>query len=203
MPILLAIVVFVHVLALHEVGSNNPEGIDVKEHIDENGVPLDTVPFFPYDVVKDLYAIGIFLTIFCFVLFFFPDGGGYLIEYINYELANNLKTPEHIVPAWYYTPYYAMLRAITFPIGPLTAKFLGFVVMVSAMVIFALLPWLDKSPVKSIRYKGMFSKAFLYLFVVSFIILGYLGSVTPNPMRTLLAQIFTMVYFAYFLLIKF
>ena len=203
LPILLAIVVFVHILALHEVGSNNPEGIDVKQHIDENGVPLDTVPFFPYDVVKDLYAIGIFLTIFCFVLFFFPDGGGYLIEYINYELANNLKTPEHIVPAWYYTTYYAMLRAITFPIGPLTAKFLGFVVMVSAMVIFALLPWLDKSPVKSIRYKGMFSKAFLYLFVVSFIILGYLGSVTPNPMRTLLAQIFTMVYFAYFLLMPF
>ena len=203
LPILLAIVVFVHILALHEVGSNNPEGIDVKQHIDENGVPLDTVPFFPYDVVKDLYAIGIFLTLFCFVLFFFPDGGGYLIEYINYELANNLKTPEHIVPAWYYTPYYAMLRAITFPIGPLTAKFLGFVVMVSAMVIFALLPWLDKSPVKSIRYKGIFSKAFLYLFVVSFIILGYLGSVTPNPMRTLLAQIFTMVYFAYFLLMPF
>ena len=203
LPILLAIVVFVHILALHEVGSNNPEGIDVKQHIDENGVPLDTVPFFPYDVVKDLYAIGIFLTIFCFVLFFFPDGGGYLIEYINYELANNLKTPEHIVPAWYYTTYYAMLRAITFPIGPLTAKFLGFVVMVSAMVIFALLPWLDKSPVKSIRYKGIFSKAFLYFFVVSFIILGYLGSVTPNPMRTLLAQIFTMVYFAYFLLMPF
>ena len=203
LPILLAIVVFVHILALHEVGSNNPEGIDVKQHIDENGVPLDTVPFFPYDVVKDLYAIGIFLTLFCFVLFFFPDGGGYLIEYVNYELANNLKTPEHIVPAWYYTPYYAMLRAITFPIGPLTAKFLGFVVMVSAMVIFALLPWLDKSPVKSIRYKGIFSKAFLYLFVVSFIVLGYLGSVTPNPMRTLLAQIFTMVYFAYFLLMPF
>ena len=203
LPILLAIVVFVHILALHEVGSNNPEGIDVKQHIDENGVPLDTVPFFPYDVVKDLYAIGIFLTLFCFVLFFFPDGGGYLIEYINYELANNLKTPEHIVPAWYYTTYYAMLRAITFPIGPLTAKFLGFVVMVSAMVIFALLPWLDKSPVKSIRYKGIFSKAFLYLFVVSFIVLGYLGSVTPNPMRTLLAQIFTMVYFAYFLLMPF
>ncbi len=203
LPILLAIVVFVHILALHEVGSNNPEGIDVKQHIDENGVPLDTVPFFPYDVVKDLYAIGIFLILFCFVLFFFPDGGGYLIEYINYELANNLKTPEHIVPAWYYTPYYAMLRAITFPIGPLTAKFLGFIVMVSAMVIFALLPWLDKSPVKSIRYKGIFSKAFLYLFVVSFIVLGYLGSVTPNPMRTLLAQIFTMVYFAYFLLMPF
>ena len=203
LPTLLAVVVFVHILALHEVGSNNPEGIDVKKKVDSDGVPLDTVPFFPYDVVKDLYAIGIFLIIFCSVLFFFPDGGGYLIEYINYEPANNLKTPEHIVPAWYYTPYYAMLRAITFPIGPLTAKFLGFVVMAAAMVIFALLPWLDKSPVKSIRYKGIYSKVFLFLFVVSFIVLGYLGSVAPNPTRTFLAQIFTIIYFAYFLLMPF
>ena len=203
LPTLLAVVVFVHILALHEVGSNNPEGIDVKKKVDSDGVPLDTVPFFPYDVVKDLYAIGIFLIIFCSVLFFFPDGGGYLIEYINYEPANNLKTPDHIVPAWYYTPYYAMLRAITFPIGPLTAKFLGFVVMVAAMVIFALLPWLDKSPVKSIRYKGIYSKVFLFLFVVSFIVLGYLGSVAPNPTRTFLAQIFTIIYFAYFLLMPF
>ena len=203
LPTLLAVVVFVHILALHEVGSNNPEGIDVKKKVDSDGVPLDTVPFFPYDVVKDLYAIGIFLIIFCSVLFFFPDGGGYLIEYINYEPANNLKTPDHIVPAWYYTPYYAMLRAITFPIGPLTAKFLGFVVMAAAMVIFALLPWLDKSPVKSIRYKGIYSKVFLFLFVVSFIVLGYLGSVAPNPTRTFLAQIFTIIYFSYFLLMPF
>ncbi len=203
LPTLLAVVVFVHILALHEVGSNNPEGIDVKKKVDSDGVPLDTVPFFPYDVVKDLYAIGIFLIIFCSVLFFFPDGGGYLIEYINYEPANNLKTPDHIVPAWYYTPYYAMLRAITFPIGPLTAKFLGFVVMAAAMVIFALLPWLDKSPVKSIRYKGIYSKVFLFLFVISFIVLGYLGSVAPNPTRTFLAQIFTIIYFAYFLLMPF
>ena len=203
LPTLLAVVVFVHILALHEVGSNNPEGIDVKKKVDSDGVPLDTVPFFPYDVVKDLYAIGIFLIIFCSVLFFFPDGGGYLIEYINYEPANNLKTPEHIVPAWYYTPYYAMLRTITFPIGPLTAKFLGFVVMAAAMVIFALLPWLDKSPVKSIRYKGIYSKVFLFLFVISFIVLGYLGSVAPNPTRTFLAQIFTIIYFAYFLLMPF
>ena len=203
LPTLLAVVVFVHILALHEVGSNNPEGIDVKKKVDSDGVPLDTVPFFPYDVVKDLYAIGIFLIIFCSVLFFFPDGGGYLIEYINYEPANNLKPPDHIVPAWYYTPYYAMLRAITFPIGPLTAKFLGFVVMAAAMVIFALLPWLDKSPVKSIRYKGIYSKVFLFLFVISFIVLGYLGSVAPNPTRTFLAQIFTIIYFAYFLLMPF
>ncbi len=199
-PTLLTVVIFVHVLALHEVGSNNPEGIDVKKHTDKDGVPLDTVPFFPYDVVKDLYAIGIFLILFCSVLFFLPDGGGYLIEYVNYEAANNLKTPEHIVPAWYYTPYYAMLRAITFPIGPLTAKFLGFIVMVLAMFIFALLPWLDRSPVKSIRYKGVFSKAFLFLFVISFFVLTSLGSVTPNPTRTFWAQIFTLLYFSYFLL---
>ena len=203
LPTLLTIVIFVHILALHEVGSNNPEGIDVKKKVDEDGVPLDTVPFFPYDVVKDLYAIGLFLILFCAVMFFFPDGGGYLIEYINYEPANNLTTPDHIVPAWYYTPYYAMLRAITFPIGPLTAKFLGFVVMVAAMVIFAILPWLDRSPVKSIRYKGVYSKVFLSLFVISFIALGYLGSVTPNPTRTHLAQFFTIIYFAYFIFMPF
>ena len=199
LPTLLAIVIVVHVLALHEVGSNNPDGIDIKKNVDKDGVPLDSVPFFPYDVVKDLYAIGIFLILFCSIIFFFPDGGGYVIEYINYEPADNLKTPEHIVPAWYYTPYYAMLRAITFSIGPLTAKFLGFVVMVAAMAIFAILPWLDKSPVKSIRYKGTYSKIFLFLFVVSFFLLAYLGSVTPNPLRTLLAQIFTVMYFSYFL----
>ena len=203
LPLALIAVVFVHIVALHEVGSNNPEGIDIKKHLDEDGVPLDSVPFFPYDVVKDLFAIGIFLIIFCFVIFFFPDGGGYLIEYINYEEANNLKTPEHIVPAWYYTPYYAMLRAITFPIGPLTAKFLGFVVMGGAMVIIAFVPWLDKSPVKSIRYKGVYSKVALFTLVVSFIVLGYLGMVTPNPLRTLMAQVFTALYFLYFILMPF
>jgi ubiquinol-cytochrome c reductase cytochrome b subunit len=203
LPLALIAVVFVHIVALHEVGSNNPEGIDIKKHLDEDGVPLDSVPFFPYDVVKDLFAIGIFLIIFCFIIFFFPDGGGYLIEYINYEEANNLKTPDHIVPAWYYTPYYAMLRAITFPIGPLTAKFLGFVVMGGAMVIIAFVPWLDKSPVKSIRYKGLFSKLALFILVLSFIVLGYLGMVTPNPLRTALAQVFTATYFLYFILMPF
>ena len=203
LPLALIAVVFVHIVALHEVGSNNPEGVDIKKHVDEDGVPLDSVPFFPYDVVKDLFAIGIFLIIFCFIIFFFPDGGGYLIEYINYEEANNLKTPEHIVPAWYYTPYYAMLRAITFPIGPLTAKFLGFVVMGGAMVIIAFVPWLDKSPVKSIRYKGLYSKVALFILVVSFIVLGYLGMVTPNPLRTLMAQVFTALYFLYFILMPF
>ena len=153
--------------------------------------------------MKDLVAIVFFLILFCIVIFFFPDGGGYVIEYVNYEPANNLKTPEHIVPAWYYTPFYAMLRAITFSIGPFTAKFLGLVVFGAAIVILALYPWLDKSPVKSIRYKGIYSKIGLAVFVISFFVLGYLGSVTSSPLRTLLAQIFTFTYFAYFLLMPF
>ena len=203
LPLLLIAVVFIHIIALHEVGSNNPEGVDVKKHLDEDGVPLDTVPFFPYDVTKDIFAVGIFLIVFCGIIFFFPDGGGYLIEYINYEPADNLKTPDHIVPAWYYTPFYAMLRAITFPIGPLTAKFIGFIVFAAAMVIIAIVPWLDKSPVKSIRYKGLYSKLALGGLVISFFVLGYLGMVPPNPLRTLLAQIFTALYFLYFLLMPF
>ncbi len=203
LPLALIAVVAVHILALHEVGSNNPEGIDIKKFKDEDGVPLDSVPFFPYDVLKDLVAIVFFLILFCIVIFFFPDGGGYVIEYVNYEPANNLKTPEHIVPAWYYTPFYAMLRAITFSIGPFTAKFLGLVVFGAAIVILALYPWLDKSPVKSIRYKGIYSKIGLAVFVISFFVLGYLGSVTSSPLRTLLTQIFTFTYFAYFLLMPF
>jgi ubiquinol-cytochrome c reductase cytochrome b subunit len=133
-------------------------------------------------------------------MFFYPDGGGYVIEYVNYEAANNLKTPDHIVPSWYYTPYYAMLRAITFPLFGLSAKFLGFVVMAAGIAIFIALPWLDRSPVKSIRYKGIYSKFFLFLFVVSFFVLGYLGSVSSSPLKTLFAQIFTLTYFSYFLL---
>jgi len=133
-------------------------------------------------------------------MFFYPDGGGYVIEYVNYEPADNLKTPDHIIPAWYYTPFYAMLRAITFPLFGLSAKFLGFIVMAAGIAIFVALPWLDRSPVKSIKYKGIYSKFFLVLFVISFFVLGYLGSVAPSPAKTLLAQIFTVGYFAYFLL---
>jgi ubiquinol-cytochrome c reductase cytochrome b subunit len=200
LPLALIAVVFIHILALHEVGSNNPDGVDVKKFKDEDGVPLDTKPFFPYDITHDLYAIGVFLIFFVTIMFFYPDGGGYVIEYVNYEAADNLKTPEHIVPSWYYTPYYAMLRAVTFPLFGLTAKFLGFVVMAAGIAIFVALPWLDRSPVKSIKYKGNYSKFFLALFVISFFVLGYLGTVTSTPGRTLAAQIFTVTYFAYFLL---
>lgn len=199
-PLFLLVLVVLHVLALHEVGSNNPDGVDVKAKLDDEGRPLDGVPFHPYFTLGKLPGIIVFLGIFSAVMFFYPDGGGYLIEHPNYEPADPLKTPELIAPVWYYTPFYSMLRAATFPLAGLDAKFWGLVVMAGAIVVPAVLPWLDKSPVKSIRYKGMGSKIMLALFVISFFILGYLGTVHPTPARTLLAQVCTGIYFAYFLL---
>ena len=199
-PLFLLVLVVLHVLALHEVGSNNPDGVDVKANLDEEGRPRDGVPFHPYFTLGKLPGIIVFLGLFSAVMFFYPDGGGYLIEHPNYEPADPLKTPELIAPVWYYTPFYSMLRAATFPLAGLDAKFWGLVVMAGAIIIPAVLPWLDKSPVKSIRYKGMGSKVMLALFVISFFILGYLGTVHPTPARTFLAQICTGIYFAYFLL---
>ncbi len=200
-PLVLIVLVFLHILALHEVGSNNPDGVDIKKNIDEQGKPLDSIPFHPnYTIGHDLPAIVGFLFLFCIVMFFYPDGGGYLIEHPNYEPANPLKTPDLIAPVWYYTPFYSMLRAATFPLFGLDAKFWGLVVMAGAIALPAVLPWLDKSPVRSIRYKGRGSKIFLTLFIVSFFILGYLGVQHPTPGRTLVAQICTAVYFAFFLL---
>jgi len=199
-PLFLLVLVVLHVLALHEVGSNNPDGVDVKANLDEEGRPVDGVPFHPYFTLGKLPGIIVFLGLFSAVMFFYPDGGGYLIEHPNYEPADPLKTPELIAPVWYYTPFYSMLRAATFPLAGLDAKFWGLVVMAGAIVVPAVLPWLDKSPVKSIRYKGMGSKIMLALFVISFFILGYLGTVHPTPARTFLAQICTGIYFAYFLL---
>ena len=199
-PLFLLVLVVLHVLALHEVGSNNTDGVDVKANLDEEGRPVDGVPFHPYFTLGKLPGIIVFLGLFSAVMFFYPDGGGYLIEHPNYEPADPLKTPELIAPVWYYTPFYSMLRAATFPLAGLDAKFWGLVVMAGAIVVPAVLPWLDKSPVKSIRYKGMGSKIMLALFVISFFILGYLGTVHPTPGRTFLAQICTGIYFAYFLL---
>jgi len=200
-PLALIVLVFLHILALHEVGSNNPDGIDVKATVDHEGKPLDTVPFHPYYTIgHDLPAIVLFLFVFCAVMFFYPDGGGYLIEHPNFEPADPLKTPELIAPVWYYTPFYSMLRACTYPLFGMTAKFWGLVVMAGAIAILFVLPWLDRSPVKSIRYKGKASKVFLTLFVISFFILGYLGTVHPTPMKTALAQLCTGIYFAFFLL---
>jgi ubiquinol-cytochrome c reductase cytochrome b subunit len=199
-PLLLLVLVVLHVLALHEIGSNNPDGVDIKAKTDDQGKPLDGIPFHPYLTVGKLPQIIIFLFLFAAVIFFYPDGGGYLIEHPNYEPANPLKTPDLIAPVWYYTPFYSMLRAATFPLFGMDAKFWGLVTMAGAIVVPFILPWLDKSPVKSIRYKGLASKLFLAIFVIAFFILGYLGTVHPTPVKTLIAQACTAIYFAYFLL---
>ena len=200
LPLALVGLVFLHIVALHHVGSSNPDGIEIKAKKDENGVPLDGIPFHPYYSTKDFVAIVVFLILFCAVVFYAPEMGGYFIEKPNFEIANPLKTPEHIAPVWYYTPFYAMLRAATFPFLGLDAKFWGLVIMAGAILIPAALPWLDRSKVRSMRYKGWFSKIALMNFVVAFLVLGYLGTIPPSPIATATAQIMTVVYFAYFIL---
>ncbi len=199
-PLVLLGLVVVHILALHEVGSNNPDGVEIKKNKDENGIPKDGIPFHPYYSVKDIVGVAVFLIFFAFVMFFVPAGGGYFLEAPNFEPADPLKTPEHIAPVWYFTPYYAMLRAVTIDIGPLSAKFLGVIVMGGAIVILFFLPWLDKSPVKSIRYRGPIYKIMLTLFVISFFVLGWLGTQGPTDIKTMMAQAGTIMYFAFFLL---
>ena len=199
-PLILVALVVVHILALHEVGSNNPDGVEIKKNKDENGIPKDGIPFHPYYSVKDIVGVAVFLIFFAFVMFFVPAGGGYFLEAPNFEPADPLKTPEHIAPVWYFTPYYAMLRAVTIDIGPLSAKFLGVIVMGGAIVILFFLPWLDKSPVKSIRYRGPIYKIMLTLFVISFFVLGWLGTQGPTDIKTMMAQAGTIMYFAFFLL---
>jgi ubiquinol-cytochrome c reductase cytochrome b subunit len=192
-PIILLALVVLHLLALHEVGSNNPDGVEIKKKKDANGVPLDGVAFHPYYTVHDIVGVVVFLFVFCAIIFFAPEMGGYFLEFANFEEANSLKTPAHIAPVWYYTPFYSMLRAVP-------DKFGGFVVMAAAIAIMFVLPWLDRSPVKSIRYKGALSRAAIVIFAASFIILGVLGVKAPTPERTFLAQICTVLYFAFFLL---
>jgi len=199
-PIVLLALVVLHLLALHEVGSNNPDGVEIKKNKDENGIPLDGVAFHPYYTVHDLVGITVFLFAFCGVIFFAPEMSGYFLEHANFEQANNLKTPEHIAPVWYFTPFYAILRAVTFDLGGVfTSKLLGFMAMGLAIVMLFFLPWLDRSPVKSIRYKGTFSRVALIIFAATFVVLGYLGLKAPSPGRTALAQICTVIYFAYFI----
>ena len=195
-PLVLVALVFMHLVALHHVGSNNPDGVDIKKVKDENGIPLDGIAFHPYYTVHDLVGITVFLIVFCSVIFFFPDGGGYFLEKPNFEPANPLKTPEHIAPVWYYTPFYAILRAVPSKLG-------GVIAMGAAIAILFVLPWLDKSPVRSMRYKGTQSKIWLTLFVISFIGLGYLGATPADPIKTVFSQIFTLIYFLFFLLMPF
>lgn len=199
LPIVLLGLVVLHILALHEVGSNNPDGVDIKKVKDENGIPKDGVQFHPYYTVHDLVGITVFLFVFCFVMFFMPEMGGFFLEYANFEEANNLKTPAHIAPVWYFTPFYAILRAVTIEIGPLNAKFLGLVAMGAAIAILFVLPWLDRANAKSMRYKGHIPRVMLMVFAAMFVVLGYLGVQSPTAGRTLLAQIGTVFYFAYFM----
>lgn len=199
LPIVLIALVVLHILALHEVGSNNPDGVDIKKHKGPDGVPLDGVPFHPYyTLYHDLGGIILFLFVFCAILFFAPEMGGYFLEVANFQEADSLKTPEHVPPVWYYTPFYSMLRAVTYPLFGIDAKFWGMLVMFGAIAILFVLPWLDKSPVKSMRYKGTFSRIALLSFVVAFLILGVLGTQSVSPAKTLLAQMMTLVYFGYF-----
>ncbi|MBY8936086.1 cytochrome b [Pseudomonas fluorescens] len=193
LPIVILGLVVLHILALHEVGSNNPDGVDIKKHKDENGIPLDGIAFHPYYTVKDIVGVVVFLFIFCFIVFFFPEMGGYFLEKPNFEQANPFKTPEHIAPVWYFTPFYAILRAIP-------DKLMGVIAMGAAIAVLFVLPWLDRSPVKSMRYKGWLSKIWLVVFCISFVILGILGVLAPTPGRTLLSQVCTFLYFAYFIL---
>ncbi|MGQ0525525.1 MAG: cytochrome b [Betaproteobacteria bacterium] len=239
-PLALLALVAAHIMALHEVGSNNPDGVEIKERKDPaTGRPLDGIPFHPYYTVKDTLGVAVFAIVFAVIMFFMPEFGGYFLEYNNFIPADPLKTPAHIAPVWYFTPYYSILRATTenfmwmlaaavVAYGALIAfsvrdvrvwigaavgaavlvagffsvdaKVWGVVLMGVSVLVFFLLPWLDRSPVKSIRYKGSLYKSALALFVVAFSLLGYLGTQTVSDLRTLLAQVGTVIYFAFFAL---
>ena len=228
------------IIALHEVGSNNPDGVEIKDNVDAKGVPLDGIPFHPYYSVHDIMVVAVFLIVFSAIIFFAPEMGGYFLEYNNFLPADSLKTPPHIAPVWYFTPFYSILRATTSQfvyaliagtvayVGLIVlktrlastlkmvaavvglvfiaallffdAKFFGVVLMgVSVMILFTL-PWLDLSPVKSIRYRPGWHKYVYGVFFVTFVILGYLGIQPPTDTRTLVAQIGTLIYFSFFLL---
>ncbi len=190
-PLGLLLLVTLHLVALRTVGSNNPEGIEVKDHVDANGRPLDGIPFHPYYIVKDVLSVGVFLVVFAFVLFFSPTFGGLFLEPANFEPANPASTPEHIAPAWYFAPYYAILRAVP-------DQRLGALLTLLAVVSFFFLPWLDRSAVRSMRYKGQLSRLALAAFAISFVALGYLGLQPAEPLYVLLARVFSMIYFAFF-----
>jgi len=192
LPLCLIALIFLHIVALHHVGSNNPDGIDIKDHKGPDGVPLDGVAFHPYHTTKDLVGIVVFLMIFAFVVFFAPDMGGYFLEHANFEPANTMATPEHIAPVWYYTPYYAILRAVP-------DKFWGFVLFALAVVLPVFLPWLDRARVRSIRYRGWIYKTALAVFVVSFIMLGWLGLQPAQGVFVMMARVFSILYFAFFI----
>ena len=197
LPLILVVLVFLHIVALHAVGSNNPDGIEIKKNKDKDGIPKDGIPFHPYYSVKDIMGVVAFLMIFSTVVFFAPAMNGYFLENANFVLANPLKTPDHIAPLWYLTPFYSVLRAIPPMFG---SQFPGVLGMGAALVILVALPWLDRSPVKSIRYRSAPFKWALGIFVISFIMLGWLGMQPVNELNAFLARLFTILYFAFFIL---
>lgn len=197
LPFLLVAVVFIHIVALHKVGSNNPDGIEIKKNKDENGIPRDGIPFHPYYSVKDMVGVSGFLFLFAAAIFFAPEMGGYFLEYANFVPADPLKTPDHIAPVWYFTPFYAILRAVPSIAG---SAFPGVLAMGAGIVVMFFLPWLDRSPVKSIRYKGIIFKVAIAIFVIAFVTLGWLGTQPVTEAKTLLSQVCSVLYFAFFLL---
>jgi ubiquinol-cytochrome c reductase cytochrome b subunit len=201
LPFILVALVFLHIVALHKVGSNNPDGVEIKKGPKGNRwsdtAPADGIPFHPYYTVKDIFGVGVFLILFSAVLFFAPEMGGLFLEHPNFTPADPLTTPLHIAPVWYFTPYYAMLRAVPPMFG---SQFPGVVVMFAAIAVFFFLPWLDRSPVKSIRYKGPLFKFWIVVFAISFVILAWLGMQPVTGLLTNLARLFTVVYFLFFLL---
>jgi len=193
LPLVLLGLVVAHIIALHEVGSNNPDGVEIKKNKGEDGIPKDGIPFHPYYTVKDIVGVIVFLMFFSVVMFFFPEMGGFFLESNNFIPADPLKTPPHIAPLWYFTPFYAILRAV--PNKPL-----GVLAMGVSIVVMFFLPWLDRSPAKSIRYRGPMFKGALALFVIAFFGLAYLGMQPPTPLLTNLARVFSVIYFGFFFL---
>ena len=193
LPLALVFLVIAHIFALHEVGSNNPDGIEIKKLKGPDGHPVDGIPFHPYYTVKDLVGFVVFAMMFALVVFFAPEMGGYFLEHANFDPANALQTPEHIAPVWYFTPFYAILRAVP-------NKLLGVILMGVAVLAFVFVPWLDRSKVKSIRYRGWLFRGFLFAFAISFLALGYLGLKPATAEYTLAARFFAVIYFAFFLL---
>jgi ubiquinol-cytochrome c reductase cytochrome b subunit len=194
LPLVLLGLVVAHIIALHEVGSNNPEGIEIKKHKDPvTHIPLDGIPFHPYYTVKDIVGVVVFLMVFSAIIFFGPEMGGWFLEANNFIPADPFKTPQHIAPLWYFTPFYAILRAVP-------NKLFGVVGMGAGVVIMAFLPWLDRAKVKSVRYRGPIYKSFLALFIISFVGLGYLGTQPPTPLLNDIARLLSVTYFGFFIL---
>jgi ubiquinol-cytochrome c reductase cytochrome b subunit len=191
-PLALLLLVGLHLVALRRVGSNNPDGIEIKERLGANGKPIDGIPFHPYYTLKDLVGVGVFFILFSIIVFFVPTFGGLFLEAPNFEQADPLSTPEHIAPVWYFTPYYAILRAVP-------DQRIGALLMFASVALWIFLPWLDHSPVKSMRYRGWISRGALAIFVISFLVLMYLGLQPAEGLYVLLARIFTILYFLYFL----